>query len=61
MAAKVELVQAAQGVALPAGLLVPGAQKEHCWSAVAFPMKLTYLPAAHCVTGTHAAEREDAA
>lgn len=61
VAAKVELVHAAQGVALPAGLLVPGAQKEHCWSAVALPMKLMYLPAVHCDTGTHAAERADAA
>ena len=57
VAAKVELVQAEQGEAEPAGLLVPGAQKLHCWLAVALPCVLMNLPAEHGVTGTQAAAR----
>jgi hypothetical protein len=61
VAAKVRLVHAVHGVELPAALLVPGAQKLHAWFVVLVPGVLMYLPAAHCVHGTHSAAPEDEA
>jgi len=55
VAAKVELEQAEQGEAEPAGLLVPGAQKPHTWLEVLVPAVVTYAPAGHVDQGRHAA------